>query len=35
MTQEGIIQTIVKDSNYHLFLFTKEEIQALRDEIFI
>jgi type I restriction enzyme M protein len=35
MTQEDIIQTILKDSNYHLSIFTKEEIEALRGKIFI
>lgn len=34
MTQEDIIQTILKDSNYHLSLFTKEEIDTLRAKIF-
>jgi hypothetical protein len=35
MTQEDIIQTILKDSNYHLSIFTKEEIEALTGKIFI
>jgi type I restriction enzyme M protein len=35
MTQEDIIQTILKESNYHLSLFTKEEIEALSGKIFI
>jgi type I restriction enzyme M protein len=35
MTQEDIIQTILKDSNYHLSIFTKEEIEALRGKIFM
>ena len=35
MPQPDIIQTIFKDSNYHLDLFTDIEIQTLRDEIFI
>ncbi|MCH9661920.1 MAG: N-6 DNA methylase [Bacteroidetes bacterium] len=34
MTQPDIIQTILKDSNYHLDLFTTEEIEALRGNIF-
>ncbi len=33
MTQPDIIQTILKDSNYHLDLFTDVEVQALREEI--
>ena len=33
MTQPDIIQTILKDSNYHLDLFTNTEIQALQTEI--
>ncbi len=33
--QSDIIQTIVKDSNYHLALFTDAEVQALRAEILI
>ena len=35
MTQPDIIQTILKDSNYHLDLFDESEIQALRKEIII
>ena len=35
MTQSDIIQTILKDSNYHLDLFNESEIQALRSEIII
>ena len=35
MTQSDIIQTILKDSNYHLDLFNESEIQALREEILI
>lgn len=35
MTQPDIIQTILKDSNYHLDLFDESEIQALREEILI
>ena len=34
MKHEDIIQTILKDSNYHLSLFTKDEINALRDKVF-
>ena len=34
MTQPNIIQTILKDSNYSLELFTDAEVQALREEIF-
>ena len=34
MTQQDIIQTILKDSNYHLTLFTDAEINALRGRIF-
>ena len=33
MQQSDILQTILKDSNYHLKLFTDDEIQALREEI--
>ena len=35
MPQPDIIQTILKDSNYHLDLFGEPEIQALRKEIHI
>lgn len=35
MTQEDIIQTTLKDSNYHLDLFSEEEITALRGKIII
>ena len=35
MTQPDIIQTILKDSNYHLDLFDESEIQTLREEILI
>ena len=35
MTQPDIIQTILRDSNYHLDLFGEPEIQALRKEIHI
>ena len=34
MTQPDTIQTILKDSNYHLTLFKKNEIEALREKIF-
>ena len=34
MTQPDIIQTILKDSDYHLDLFTDPEVQALREKIF-
>ena len=35
MTQSDIIQTILKDSDYHLSLFKDDEIDSLRDRIFI
>ena len=35
MTQPDIIQTILKDTNYHLTLFTEDEIDALRAKVFI
>ena len=35
MTQEDSIQTILKESNYHLSLFSKEEIDSLRNQIII
>ncbi len=35
MTQPNRIETILKDSNYHLSLFKEREIKALRDNIFI
>ena len=35
MTQPDLIQTILKDSNYHLDLFTEPEVQTLRQKIFI
>ena len=35
MTQPDIIQTILKDSDYHLDLFTDPEVQTLRQKIFI
>ena len=34
MTQADIIQTILKDSDYHLDQFTEDEIEALRQRIF-
>ena len=34
MIQPDIIQTILRDSNYHLDLFTDAEVQALREKIF-
>jgi len=33
MTQEDIIQTTLKDSNYHLSLFSEDELIALRKKI--
>ena len=33
MTQPDIIQTILKDSNYHLDLFNESEIQGLRQKV--
>jgi len=33
MAKEDLIQTILKDSNYHLSLFTKKEIEVLRGKI--
>ena len=35
MPQPDIIQTILKDSNYHLDLFTDPEVQSLREKVFI
>ena len=35
MIQADIIQTILKDSNYHLSLFKADEIKALRENVFI
>lgn len=35
MTQQDVIQTILKDSKYHLSLFSQNEINALRDKTFI
>jgi len=34
MKQLDIIQTILKDSNYHLALFSADEIESLRKEVF-
>jgi len=34
MTQSDIIQTILKDSNYDLALFSVDEIESLRKEVF-
>lgn len=34
MTQSDIIQTILKDSNYNLLLFSDEEVEALRQKVF-
>ena len=34
MTQQDIIQTILRDSNYHLALFGDDEIESLRERIF-
>ncbi|MGI9256983.1 MAG: N-6 DNA methylase [Salinispira sp.] len=34
MIQADIIQTVLKDSNYRLALFSDDEIQALREKIF-
>jgi len=34
MTSEDIIQTILKDSNFHLSLFSEEEIDELRKKVF-
>jgi type I restriction enzyme M protein len=34
MTQPDIIQTILKDSNYDLALFSTDEIESLRKEVF-
>ncbi len=35
MTEPDILQTILKDSNYNLSLFSKDEIASLRKKIFI
>ena len=34
MTQTDIIQSILKESNYNLLLFSAEEIEALRENVF-
>ena len=34
MTQTNILQSILKDSNYNLSLFSHEEIEALRQKVF-
>ena len=34
MTQADIIQTILKDSDYHLSLFKEDEIESLRNKVF-
>ena len=34
MTQPDILQSILKDSNYNLSLFSAEEIEALRKKVF-
>lgn len=35
MIQDDIIQAILKDSNYHLSLFSEDEIISLRKKIVI
>ena len=35
MTQTDIVQTILKDSNYHLLLFSEGEIESLRNKVFL
>ena len=35
MTQTDIVQTILKDSNYHLALFSEDEIESLREKVFL
>ncbi|MCW5213430.1 type I restriction enzyme HsdR N-terminal domain-containing protein, partial [Desulfobulbus sp. TB] len=35
MTEPDILQTILKDSNYNLSLFTKDELAVLRKKIFL
>jgi len=35
MTCEDVLQTILKDSEYHLSLFTREEIETLKGKIFL
>ncbi len=34
MTQPDIIQSILKDSNFHLSLFSNDEIDSLRSKVF-
>ena len=34
MTQDNILQSILKDSNYNLSLFSDEEIEALHKKVF-
>jgi hypothetical protein len=34
MAQTDILQSILKDSNYNLSLFSAEEIEALREKVF-
>ncbi len=34
MTNGDLIRTILKDSNYHLLLFSKDEIESLRKKVF-
>ena len=34
MTKQDIIQTILKDSNYHLALFSTDEITSLHKNVF-
>ena len=35
MTQTDIVQTILKDSDYHLSLFSEGEIESLRNKVFL
>ena len=35
MTEADIIKTILKDSNYHLALFSEGEIESLRNKVFL
>jgi type I restriction enzyme M protein len=35
VTEPDIIETILKDSNYHLALFAKDEIESLREKIVV
>ena len=35
MTQTDIVQTILKNSNYHLALFSEDEIESLRNKVFL